>query len=764
MPPKTTTPADRIARLRTELNHHNHLYYVEARPVITDLEFDRLLKELEALEAAHPELASPDSPTQRVGGAPVPGLKTIAHRVPMLSIDNAYNVAELRKFDATIRKEAGLAKVRYVVEPKIDGASISLVYRDGLFDYGVSRGDGKSGDDVSHNLKTVGGLPLRLRTDTPPAYFEARGEVYMTKADFARLNASLKEQGEKEYANPRNLTAGSLRLLDPRECARRKLRLFAYSTGHVEGITLASQTDVLETLRRFGFPVASEVQTLDDIEAVIACCEKWAERQFDLPYDIDGLVIKMDDVAARAKLGSTSKHIKWAIAYKFEAEQAFTKLLNVEFSVGKYGEQTPVAIMAPVVLDATTVQRASLHNAVQVQEKDIRLGDTVIVVKRGKIIPYVERPLKELRTGEEKPVVFPQKCVKCGSPTRLNDTGNVWCCTATHTCPAQLSKRLESYAKRERMDITGLGEETCDALVAAGLVKTVADLYKLTEEQLLTVPRMGKKSAQNLLKGIEDSKGRGLGRLLGGLSIPNVGESMGPILAQKFGSLDAILAAPPEQLAATEGFGPVRAASIKAYFGSPEGQALVAGLRAAGVKLTEDVKVQTGPAVLAGKTVVVTGTLVKYTRATIEARIAELGAKVGSGVSKNTDLLVVGSDAGSKLAKAQALGVKTMGEDEFEQMVEQMLKAAPGGKPANGSSAGPLAGKTVCVTGTLANHDRRGVEALIVAKGGKAASGVSKNVDLVLAGDDAGSKLAKALELGIRVIDEAEFERLIGGK
>jgi DNA ligase (NAD+) len=775
MKTKSGTPAERISYLRDELHRHNHLYYVEAAPVISDLEYDRMMKELEGLEKANPHLASPDSPTQRVGGAPVGSLKTVAHKVPMLSIDNAYNVEEVREFDAKVRKELRVPKVRYVVEPKIDGASLSLVYRNGVLETAVTRGDGERGDDVTHNVKTAGGVPLRLRTKNPPAYFEARGEIYITKADFAARNAALKEAGEKEAANPRNLAAGSLRLLDPKEAATRKLRLFAYTTGHVEGLTLKTQTRTLEVLKEFGFHVTPDISFCDDIDAVIACCEKWAERRFELGYDIDGLVIKIDDLSARDRLGTTAKHVKWAIAYKFEAEQGITKLLDIEISVGKYGEHTPVALLAPVQLCGTTVQRASLHNAVQVKEKDIRIGDTVIVVKKGEIIPYVVRPLTELRTGEQKPYEFPKKCVACGAPTRFDEAvDNVPFCTATHTCPHQLRKRLESYAKRERMDIEGLGRETCDVLVASGLVKTVADLYTLTEEKLLGLPRMGKMSAQKLLKGIEASKDRGLGRLLGGLSIPRVGEEMGPTLAEVFPSLDAILAAPPEKLAAVSGFGPIRAASVKAYFGSPEGQKLVAGLRAAGVKLTEDAKVRTSPAILAGQTVVVTGALVKYKRADIEAKLADMGAKVGSSVSKNTDLLIVGADAGSKLDKAKALGVKTISEDEFEAMVNELLAAAPPvvapapapvaaavAAPAPPPSGGPLAGKTICVTGELMNYKRKDIEALIVQKGGQVASGVTKAVNLVVAGEAAGSKLDKAKALGIQVIDEAAFQKMV---
>ncbi len=761
-----TSPAARIEELRREIEHHNYLYYVEAAPVISDQEYDRLLKELERLEAEHPELASPDSPTQRVGGEPISAFRTVTHRVPMLSIDNTYNAADLREFDNRIRKLVGRQPIRYLVEPKIDGVAISLTYRNGLLELGATRGDGERGDDVTHNLKTVGGVPLRLRTDKPPALFEARGEVYMSKADFARLNQDAQARGEKIYANPRNLTAGSLKLLDPRECASRKLRLLSYATGAIEGMELKSHTEVLATLKQFGFPVP-EVQAFEKIDEVIAYCESWdaeseseVARRFRLPYDIDGMVIKLDDLEQRKKLGTTAKHVRWATAYKFEAEQGITKILDIEISVGKYGEQTPVAHLAPVLLAQTTVQRASLHNAAQVKAKDIRIGDTAVVVKRGEIIPYVENILPELRTGTEKPFVFPSKCPVCGAPTELNETGNQFRCTATATCPAQLQGRIESFAKRERMDIAGVGEEMAEALVKSGLVKKVTDLYRLTEEQVLTLERMGKKSAQNLLNGIEASKNRGLGRLLSALSIPNVGESMGPLLARAFSSIEALLSASKEELARVKGFGPVRAESIYKFFHNPAGEELIREFRAAGVKLTEDAPPTTGTAaVLAGKTVVVTGTLVNYKRADIEKLIADLGGKAASSVSKNTDFVVVGTDAGSKLDKARALGVKTLSEEEFDKLVADLKRKAPD-VPA--AANGPLAGKTVVVTGTLMNYDRRGVEALIEQLGGKAASSVSRNTSFVVAGEDAGRKLEKARELGVQVLDEAAFQKLVG--
>ncbi len=658
----------RLAELRQQIAHHNYLYYVEAAPVISDREFDQLLDELTALEKKYPELITPDSPTQRVGGSPISGFRTVTHRVPMLSIDKCTTPAELREFDARLRKLLNSKSLRYVVEPKIDGVAISLTYVHGLLDVGVTRGDGERGDDVTHNLRTISSVPLRLHTDHPPALFEARGEIYMTKADFAALNEQYKAAGERTAANPRNFAAGSLKLLDPRECAKRKLRLFTYSTGAVEGVTLATHEETLATLRAFGFPVNPEVRFFNDIDGVIDCCHQWNDRRSSLPYEIDGLVIKLDNLKQREELGATSKHVRWAIAYKFEAEEGITRILDIEISVGKYGEQTPVARLAPVQLAGTTVQYASLHNAAQVKAKDIRIGDMAVVVKRGDIIPHVEQVLVELRTGSEKPFVFPANCPVCGAPTKLNETETTYVCTATATCPAQLQGRLESFAKRERMDIAGIGEEMARALVQSGLVKKVTDLYSLTEEKLLTLERVGKKTAQNLLKGIEASKSRGLGRLLSALSIPNVGESMGGLLARAFPSLDRLLAASKADLAQVEGFGPTRADSVWEFFHSPTGQELVADLRAAGLKLTEDVAAPVGNA-LAGKTVVVTGTLTKYKRNEIEALIEQHGGKAAGSVSKNTSFLVAGAEAGSKLAKAQALGVPVLSEEEFDALL-----------------------------------------------------------------------------------------------
>lgn len=669
--------ANRIAELCKLIDYHNRLYYVEARTEISDREFDKLLEELKQLEAAHPDLVSPDSPTQRVGGDAIDGFVKVKHKVPMLSIDNSYNAQDLRDWDGRVRGDLGKGeKVTYVVELKIDGVAISMTYRDGKFELGATRGKASEGDDVTHNVRTVRGVPMRLNADRPPALFEARGEIYMTKADFARVNKQNEAAGKQTYENPRNLSAGSLKLLDPKLCGERPLRVLAYSLGAFEGIKFKSHLEVLERLREFGFPVCKDVASFDSIDEVITYCDSWSEKRFDLPFETDGLVIKVNDLGQRERIGMTSKFVKWAIAYKFGAEQAIAKVLDIEISVGKYGEQTPVAHLSPVRLAGTTVQHASLHNAAQVHEKDIRIGDSVVVVKRGEIIPYVEQSLHEARTGGEKRFEFPKKCPVCGAATKLNDTGKTYLCTATGTCPAQLQGRIESFAKRERMDIAGVGEETATLLVRSGLVRSVADLYKLTKAQLLTLDRMGELSAQNLLDGIAESKTRGLGRLLAALNIPNVGERFGPELAAAFPSIDKLLAASKDDLAGVKGFGPKRAESIWTFFHSAEGTKLVAELKAAGLKLTEDAPAPAaaGSQPLAGKTVVVTGTLEKYSRTEIEDRIKSLGGKPGSSVSKKTDYVVIGDSPGSKADKAKELGVKILTEAEFEKLAAGATK------------------------------------------------------------------------------------------
>jgi DNA ligase (NAD+) len=666
------SPAKRVAELRRQIDHHNRLYYVQAKPEISDREFDRLLEELRDLETAHPELASPDSPTQRVGGEPIEGFQTVTHREPMLSIDNTYNANQLREWDRATRKLLGGEAVIYVVELKIDGVACSLTYEAGLLTVGATRGDGLRGDDVTHNIRTIGEVPLRLHTNNPAPLFEARGEVYMTRPDFVLNNRDRTAAGLEAAANPRNFTAGSLKLLDPKESARRRLRLFSYGIGAAEGVDVQSHVEALELLKSFGLPVNPQFEQCPDIEAVIAYAETWVEKRHELPYDTDGLVIKVNDYDQRRRLGVTSKFPRWARAYKFAAEQAVTKLASIEVQVGRTGKLTPVAHFdPPVQLAGTTVSRATLHNADEIERKDIRVGDMVVVEKAGEIIPQVVRVETAVRTGSEKPFQFPTACPVCGSPTKRDaDSPFVYCSAPRDKCQGQAKRQVLQFARRDAMDIEGLGKSLVDQLVDGGLVKELPDIYRLTKEQLLSLERMGEKSAQNLLDGIEGSKDRGLSRLLAGLGIPMVADSMADELAQAFGNIDDLVNASEERLSQVEGFGPERARSVYEYVQSPAGRQLIDEFRDLGLKLTETKRKRpAGSADLTGKTVVVTGTLVHFQREEIEALIRRLGGKPSGSVSKKTDFVVAGEKAGSKLEKAKQLGVPVLTEAEFEKMI-----------------------------------------------------------------------------------------------
>jgi DNA ligase (NAD+) len=659
----------RIDQLRKEIEHHNNLYHVEAKPEISDREFDRLLEELKGLEEQHPEFATPDSPTHRVGGKPVEGFKTVRHSEPMLSIDNSYSAEDLREFDARVRRLLNDEPVKYVVELKIDGVAMSLTYVDGAFTTGATRGDGEQGDDVTHNLKTMRDVPLRLPESL--AHFEARGEVYMTRADFALYNRERIERGLEPAANPRNLSAGSLKLLDPKESRRRRLRFFAYALGPCEGIEVENHLDGLALLERFGFQVNPYIESVDNIDAVIEYCNSWSTKRHDLPYETDGMVIKVNDFAQRKRLGTTSKSPRWVIAFKFAAEQALTKLVSIEVHVGKLGTLTPVANLEPVKLAGTTVSRASLHNADFIESKDIRVGDMVVVEKAGEIIPYVIRSEPAARTGAEKVFHFPKHCPSCGSPVERDKNGVFYRCTSRN-CVGQIKKMLRSYARRGTMDIEGLGEKIIDQLVDEGLVNRIPDLYQLTMEDLLPLERMGKKLAQNLLDGIAESKDRGLARLLGGLAIPHVGESVADLLANEFGNIDDLTNAEVERLSQIQGVGPIMAQAIYDYFHAKENRDMIKELDDLGLKLTQDKRpspAKTGGADLTGKSVVVTGTLERYSREEIEGIIRSLGGKAAGSVSKTTSYVVAGDKAGSKLDKAKQLGVPVLTEAEFDKLI-----------------------------------------------------------------------------------------------
>jgi DNA ligase (NAD+) len=660
------SPAKRIDELRREIRRHDQLYYVDAAPEISDREYDALYKELQSLEDAHPDLRTPDSPTQRVGGEPIEGFKTVRHSEPMLSIDNSYSDDGLREFDRRVRRMLAGEAVSYVVEPKIDGVAVSIVYENGRLSVGATRGDGEVGDDITHNLKTLRDVPLSLPETS--ARFEVRGEVYMNRDELVRINRLRAEEELEPYANPRNLTAGTLKMLDPRIVAQRRLRMFAYSVVGDAGVK--SQLEALDLLKSFGFPVSPHIAAFDDIEKVIVFANDWAGKRAELPYDTDGLVVKVDSYDQRRRLGVTSKAPRWAVAYKFAAEQAMTKLISITLQMGKRGTLTPVANLEPVRLAGTTVKRASLHNAEFLATKDIRVGDTVVVEKAGEIIPYIVRSEPAARTGDEVVFEFPKTCPFCGSP--LAQDGAFFRCTNLGECTIRLKRVLRAYAARNAMDIENLGVKIIDQLVDAGLVKTIPDLYRLKLDQLVELERMGKTSAQNLLVGIEASKNRGLARVLAGLAIEHVGESVADLLAQEFLDIDALAGASVERLSAINGVGPIMAEDISAFFQSPSNRAIIRDLQQLGVKLTEEKRTQPAGAAgdLTGKTVVVTGTLSKYGRDEIEALIRQRGGKPAGSVSKNTSFLVAGEKAGSKLDKAKSLGIPVLTEDEFDALLK----------------------------------------------------------------------------------------------
>jgi DNA ligase (NAD+) len=665
-----STVQKRVHELRRLISHHDYKYYVESAPEISDREYDRLFQELKELEAKHPDLITPDSPTQRVEPRPITGFDTVRHREPMLSIDNTYSAAELREFDKRIHRLLDDEPVTYVVELKIDGVAISLTYEGGQFTVGATRGDGYQGDDVTHNLRTIRGVPLRLSSESPPALFEARGEIYMTREELVRVNREREAEELPAYANPRNLAAGTLKLLDPKLCAKRRLRLFAYGVGAADGVTLKNHREALRLLRQYGFPVNPHIESFDNIEAVIEYALTWEKRLGDLPYETDGLVIKVDDLDQRRRLGNTSKAPRWVVAYKFEQEQALTKIKAIDVEVGKNGVLTPVAYLETVQLAGTRVSCASLHNADYIRTKDIREGDTVVVLKAGKIIPYVLRSEPGLRTGHEKVYHFPETCPVCGAPVKSDDRGVFYYCTS-RGCLGRLKKMLRGLARRDAMDIEGLGDQMIHQLVDHELVKSIPDVYRLTLDQLVQLERVGKKSAQNLLDGIQSSKSKGLARLLAGLAIPHVGEAVADLLAQDFGNIDDLMNAPEERLLQVEGIGPIMARDIHEYFQNPTHRAMIDELRELGIKMTEEPKARpaAGAADLSGKTFVATGTLKNRRRDEIEELIKKLGGKVAGSVSKKTDFVVAGENAGSKLEKANLLGVKVITEEEFEKMI-----------------------------------------------------------------------------------------------
>ncbi len=668
-------PASKIERLREEIRRHDRKYYVEAAPEITDLEYDRLVERLKRLEAEHPELLSPDSPTQRVGDRPVEGLVQVEHRVPMLSIENTYSIEELQKYGQRTTKlldnKPG-EPIEWVVELKIDGVAVSLLYELGRLVRGVTRGDGRAGDDITHNVRTIGGVPLRLDGKKVPAALEVRGEIYMTNSDLVKLNESQRRDGKPPFANTRNVTAGSIRQLDSRVCARRGLRIFCHGVGYAEGLRAATHMEFLDELRGYGLPVTPQAECFNSFNAAVDHCEGLIERLHELDFEIDGLVLKLNRFDQRERLGSTAKSPRWLIAYKFEKYEATTRLNEIRVQIGKTGAITPVAELEPVELAGSTVSRASLHNADEIERKDVRPGDVVVVEKAGKIIPHIVRVEKHERTGRPRKFVFPTECPECGT-VLVKDSGGVYIRCPNLQCPAQVRERIRFYAGRNAMDIEGLGEVLVDQLVGEGLVSGYSDLYRLEDRQdrLLGMERMGRKSVDNLLDGIEACKNRGLARLLCALSIRHVGARVSAVLAEHFRSMDALQAASVEQLSEIDEIGPIIAASVYDFLHGKFGTETIDDLREVGVKMESVAPADEGSRVLEGKTLVVTGTLVKYTRDEIKELIVRHGGRAASSVSKKTDYVVAGENAGSKLAKAEQLGVPVLSEAEFEGLINR---------------------------------------------------------------------------------------------
>ena len=656
----------KIEELRAVIAKHEYAYYVMDAPTVSDAQYDALMRELIAWEEEYPSLVTATSPTQRVGGAPLEGFERVVHRTPMRSLGNVFNKGELISFDKRVRSGLGTdAPVTYVVEHKIDGLAMNLTYENGVLISGVTRGDGREGEDVTTNIKTIRSVPLMLRSDEAdiPTVLEVRGEVYMPKDAFHALNRKREAEGEQLFANPRNAAAGSLRQLDPRITAERSLDAIWYAVGVTEGIELKTHQEMLAYLTKLGFKTSPVHESFDDIDKLFDYAVSWQDKRDALDYAIDGIVIKVDDLADRVRLGETAKDPRWATAYKFPAEEAETVVEDIVISVGRTGVLTPTAALRPVQLAGTTVSRATLHNEDYIKMKDIRIGDTVIVHKAGEIIPEVVRTLAEKRTGTEEVYVMPTVCPECGAPAERYESEAARKCTNPQ-CPARGREGLFHFVSRGAMNMDGIGPSVLTAMVASGLVRDAADLYTLTKEELLTLDRVGDKSADNILNAIETSKQAGLARLLFALGIRHVGVKAAAVLAEHFGSMEAIIEADYEAMVALDDIGQKIAESVIAYFSDEDNLRIVKRLDMYGVKMTEE-KAERTATTLAGMTFVLTGTLDTLTRSEAGAMIEAVGGKVTSSVSKKTSYVVAGREAGSKLTKAQSLGITVLNETEF---------------------------------------------------------------------------------------------------
>ncbi|TWT50169.1 DNA ligase [Rubripirellula amarantea] len=675
--------ATRVAELRQEIRRLDHLYYVEATSAVSDLEYDKLLEELKSLEQQHPELQSSDSPTQRVGDAPVEHLVQVEHRVPMLSIDNTYSREDLAAYFERTEKQLEGESIQWVMEYKIDGVAASVRYEEGLMTLALTRGNGNVGDDITHNIRTVRDLPLRTTGKNAPKVLEVRGEVYMTNSDLADLNVRQADAGQEAYKNTRNVTAGTIRLLDPSVAAERNLRFFCHGVGETDGLKAKNHIEFLDEVGKLGIPPTPHVKLLKDSKAALDAVALLEEEMPDLPFEVDGIVFKVNNFAQRERLGIRSKSPRWLIAYKFERYEAVTTLQTITVQVGKTGTITPVANLVPVEIADTTVSRASLHNADEIERLDVREGDTVVVEKAGKIIPKVVRVEKHERKGDLPKFEFPTHCPECGTPL-VRDEGGVYIRCPSPACPAQLRQRLVYFGSRPGMDIDGLGEEVVDLLISHDLVHNYADLYRLTQDQVngLVWPKkrkgkdgeqidvaFGERNAAKLIKGIAETKSRGLARLLSSISIRHIGPSVARILTAEHPSFDQLCQASIEDLAGIHEIGDAIAKSIHEFCHSDYGRDLFAQFKDVGLDLTQP-QVATGDGVFAGKSIVVTGTLKQYKRDEIKQLIVQHGGRASGSISKSTDFLVAGEKAGSKLKKAEELGIKILSEDEFKAMIE----------------------------------------------------------------------------------------------
>ncbi len=672
--PKTV---QRLEELRKEINFHAYRYYALDDPVIADGQYDALVRELQALEEAHPDLVTADSPTRRVGAPPLEGFNQVVHALPMLSLSNAFDFQELSAWHRRVVNLLEGAPIQMVCELKIDGLAVSLTYRDGVLETGATRGDGYRGEDVTENLRTINSIPLRLQ-GAPPPVLEARGEVYFPIADFDALNRERIERGEPTYANPRNTAAGSLRQLDSRITATRNLDIYVYSLGHYEdGALPDTHWEALSSLRDMGFRINPENRLCTNLEEVEELYAHWLERRHDLPYQTDGIVVKVNSLAQQEALGSVGREPRWAIAYKFPAEQAVTRLLDIGINVGRTGSLNPFAMLEPVNVSGAVVKLANLHNEEDIRRKDIRKGDWVVVERAGEVIPQIVGPVVERRTGEEQEFSMPERCPVCGSQVVKPETEAMHRCPNS-ACPAQFFELLKHFVSKGAMDIDGLGEKWCRILIDEGLLRDVADLYGLEVEQLTKLDRMGEILASKIVRNVEASKDRSLARTIYALGILHVGSETAELLTSNYSSLDQLAQATAEDLTAIEGIGTVIADSVVDYFQDPSNLMVIEKLRQAGVKLEEETPdlLEAGPQPLAGVTFVVTGTLDSMSRSQAEGRIKELGGSAGSSVTRKTAYLVAGASPGSKLEAARKLDTPILDEDEFLELLEKAASEA----------------------------------------------------------------------------------------